>query len=128
MVDAEVAEASHMTKDRVGLSWRPELAAGILTSLDRIDVVEVIAHDYSDAPANEVRVLRTLAAQVPITLHGISQGLASTVRADPRRLERIARVAGLVEPESWSEHLAFVRGGDVEIGHLSCTTSQQPHR
>lgn len=34
-------------KDRFGLGWRPELAAGILTHLDRIDIVEVIADDYS---------------------------------------------------------------------------------
>jgi uncharacterized protein (UPF0276 family) len=117
----EAAEASRMTKDRVGISWRSELAAGILTSLDRIDVVEVIADDYFRLPANQVKALRTLAAQVPVTLHGISQGLASTVQADPRRLERMAKVAGLVEPESWSEHLAFVRGGEVEIGHLAAT-------
>jgi ABC-2 type transport system permease protein len=29
-----------MALDRVGLGWRPELSAGILTNLDRIDVVE----------------------------------------------------------------------------------------
>jgi uncharacterized protein (UPF0276 family) len=26
---------------------------------------------------------------------------------------------GHVEPEAWSEHLAFVRGGGIEIGHLA---------
>jgi len=111
------AEAKHA--DRVGLSWRPELAAGILTNLDRIDIVEVIADDYFDKPAAQVRSLRTLAAQVPVVLHGITQGMASTVAADTRRLDRLARVAGIVEPESWSEHLAFVRGGGREIGHLA---------
>jgi len=110
-----------MTTDRVGLSWRSELAAGILTNLDRIDVVEVIADDYFEAAGNRVKALRTLAAQVPVVLHGIAQGLASTVRADPRRLEKMARVADLVRPESWSEHLAFVRGDGIEIGHLAAT-------
>jgi uncharacterized protein len=108
-----------MTKDRVGLSWRSGLAAGILTNLDRIDVVEVIADDYFDAPPKKVKALRTLAAQVPVVLHGVSQGLASTAKADPRRLQKMARVSGVVEPESWSEHLAFVRGGGIEIGHLA---------
>lgn len=108
-----------MTKDRVGLSWRPELAAGILTNLDRIDVVEVIADDYFDVPVSKTKALRTLAAQVPVVLHGVTQGLASTVRADRGRLERLARIADLVRPESWSEHLAFVRAGGVEIGHLA---------
>ena len=36
--------------DRFGLGWRPELAAGIFSNLDRIDIVEVIADDYFDAP------------------------------------------------------------------------------
>jgi uncharacterized protein (UPF0276 family) len=110
-----------MAKDRVGLSWRHELSAGILTNLDRIDVIEVIADDYFDASAKHVKALRTLAAQVPVVLHGISQGLASTAPAYPRRLEKLARVADLVRPESWSEHLAFVRGDGIEIGHLAST-------
>jgi uncharacterized protein (UPF0276 family) len=105
--------------DRVGLGWRPELAAGILTNLDHIDIVEVIADDYFDVPADRVRSLKTLAAQVPIVLHGVSLGLASTARADRRRLEKMARLVERVRPESWSEHLAFVRAGDIEIGHLA---------
>jgi uncharacterized protein (UPF0276 family) len=105
--------------DRVGLGWRPEMAAGILTNLDRIDVLEVIADDYFDLPKEKVRPLRTLGAQAPVLLHGVSQGMASTVTADGKRLEKLARVAGIVEPESWSEHLAFVRGGGHEIGHLA---------
>jgi hypothetical protein len=28
--------------DRVGIGWRPELAAGILSNLDRIDVLEAV--------------------------------------------------------------------------------------
>ena len=32
--------------DRFGLGWRPELAAGILSNLNRIDVVEVIANGH----------------------------------------------------------------------------------
>jgi hypothetical protein len=105
--------------DRVGLSWRPELAAGILTNLDRIDVVEVIADDYFDVPKKKAASLRTLSAQVPVVLHGITQGLASTARADRRRLEKMARLVNVVRPENWSEHLAFVRGGGIEIGHLA---------
>jgi uncharacterized protein (UPF0276 family) len=106
-------------RDRVGLSWRPELAAGILTNLDRIDVLEVIADDYFDSSGTKLRSLRTLSGQAPVLLHGIGQGLASTVAADTRRLDKLARVVGAVEPESWSEHLAFVRGGGREIGHLA---------
>lgn len=106
-------------KDRIGLGWRPELAAGILSNLDRIDIVEVIADDFFDAPRRERRALRTLAAQTPVTLHGVSLGLASSVSVETKRLDKMARLCQEVEPASWSEHLAFVRGGGIEIGHLA---------
>ncbi len=106
-------------KDRVGLGWRPELAAGILSRLDAIDVVEVIADDYFDASRKRRRSLTTLAAQVPVTLHGVALGLASCLPVEPWRIEKMARLVNEVEPECWSEHLAFVRAGGIEIGHLA---------
>jgi len=106
-------------QDRVGLGWRPELAVGILSHLDRIDVVEVIADDLFDAPRDERRALRTLSAQTAVVLHGVSLGLASSVPVDAKLLEKTARLCEEVEPDYWSEHLAFVRGGGVEIGHLT---------
>ena len=105
--------------DRFGIGWRPELAAGILSNLERIDIVEVIADDYFDAPRTTRRALSTLGKQVPLALHGVTLGLASAVGVDQRRLERTARLIDEVQPEFWSEHLAFVRGGGIEIGHLA---------
>lgn len=105
--------------DRFGLGWRHKLALGILSHLDRIDIVEVIADDYFRAPHRERRALRTLAAQTPITLHGVTLGLASAVAVDAKRLDQMARLCEEVRPVSWSEHLAFVRGGGIEIGHLA---------
>jgi len=106
-------------RDRFGLGWRHKLALGILSHLDRIDIVEVIADDYFRAPHRERRALRTLAAQTPITLHGVTLGLASSVAVDAKRLDQMARLCEEVRPVSWSEHLAFVRGGGIEIGHLA---------
>jgi hypothetical protein len=106
-------------RDRFGLGWRRQLALGILSNLDRIDIVEVIADDYFRAPRGERRALRTLAAQTPVTLHGISLGMASSVPVETKRLDQMARLCDEVRPVSWSEHLAFVRGGGVEIGHLA---------
>jgi uncharacterized protein (UPF0276 family) len=108
-----------LIRDRVGLGWRRELAVGILSHLDRIDVVEVIADDFFDAPRGERRALRTLAAQTPLVLHGVSLGLASSVPVETKLLEKTARLCEETRPEYWSEHLAFVRGGGVEIGHLT---------
>lgn len=105
--------------DRFGLGWRRELAVGILSHLDRIDVVEVMADDLFDAPRRERRSLRTLAAQTSVVLHGVSLGVASSAPVETERLDKIARLCAEVEPQFWSEHLAFVRGGGIEIGHLT---------
>lgn len=108
-----------MTADRVGLGWRRELGAAILAHLDRIDTVEVLADDYVDAPRREVDALVALGRARPLSLHGVALGLASSLPVDEHRLARLARLIARLAPESWSEHLAFVRGGGVEIGHLA---------
>jgi uncharacterized protein len=108
-----------MQNDRVGLGWRPELAAGIFDSLDQIDVLEVIADNYIDAGRQHRQALKVVARQVPLHIHSIALGLAGAEEVNARRLDRVARLVNDVEPEAWSEHLAFVRAGDVEIGHLA---------
>lgn len=105
--------------DRVGLGWRGELAAGIFANLDQIDLLEVIADDHFRASPRELRALATLASQTPITLHGVAMGLAGSEPTENRRMESMARLVEKLQPESWSEHLAFVRAGGIEIGHLA---------
>jgi len=114
--EADIMNAFH---DRVGLGWRADLAAGIFTHLDCIDLLEVVADDFFDAPRGEIRALKTLASQVSVVLHGVGMGLASSVPVETKRLEKMARLADQVGPQFWSEHLAFVRGGGIEIGHLA---------
>jgi uncharacterized protein (UPF0276 family) len=114
-----VVAEDEMNQDRFGIGWRPRLAAGILSNLDRIDIVEVIADDYFHAARQERRALRTLAAQTAVTLHGVSLGLASAEPVEIKRLEAMARLCEEIVPAFWSEHLAFVRGGGIEIGHLA---------
>jgi hypothetical protein len=108
-----------VTRDRFGLGWRPALAAGILAHLDRVDVLEVVAEECAAASKASRRALRALGRAVPVHVHAVSLGLASTAPVDRRALDTVARVVHEIEPEAWSEHLAFVRGGGVEIGHLA---------
>lgn len=105
--------------DRVGLGWRGELAAGIFAHLDAIDLVELIADDHFGADARTLRPLRLLAGQLPLTLHGVALGLAGSEPVAQRRLDAMARLVDTLSPIAWSEHLAFVRAGGHEIGHLA---------
>ena len=52
-----------MAADRIGLGWRGELAAGILSNLAQIDVLEVIADDYYRASRASMDALCSLARQ-----------------------------------------------------------------
>ena len=105
--------------DRFGLTWHPAIAAGVLANRDRIDLVEVIPEGrFLDSRAGR-HALGRLARTMPVSIHAVSLGLASTSPVDARRLDRLARLIGEVEPESWSEHLAFVRSGGIELGHLA---------
>ena len=108
-----------MRPDRVGLGWRPALAAGIFDALDRIDLLEVIADDYLDAGRRERQALKIIARRMPMHLHCIALGMAGAEEVAARRLDRLSRLVNDIEPEAWSEHLAFVRAGGTEIGHLA---------
>jgi uncharacterized protein len=119
VVEVAVVKLGSQANDRVGLGWRGELAAGIFTHLDKIDLLEIIADDHLRADARALRPLQTLASQVPITLHGVAMGLAGSEAVEDWRMDNMARLVSLLEPESWSEHLAFVRSGGIEIGHLA---------
>ncbi len=116
---AEVAEVKTARVDRVGIGWRGELAAGIFANLAHIDLLEIIADDHFRATPQELRALKTLAAHTPITLHGVAMGLAGSEATETRRMDSMARLVQVLAPESWSEHLAFVRSGGIEIGHLA---------
>jgi uncharacterized protein (UPF0276 family) len=107
------------TEDKVGLGWRAPLAASLFTHLNEIDVVEIIADDYFRASARVLRSMRSLGREVPLILHGVALGMASVTPVTRQRIDRLAKVVNALEPTAWSEHLAFVRGGPYEIGHLA---------
>ena len=115
---AVAAAAGPDRRDRVGLGWRPALAADILIAQERIDLLEVVADNWFRCGRRDRAMLRSMARQIPLSLHGVSMGLASAIPAVPARIDAMARLVGAIEPESWSEHLAFVRAGSIEIGHL----------
>jgi uncharacterized protein (UPF0276 family) len=108
-----------MVNDRAGIGWRPELAAGILAHGERIDVLEVVADDYLGGSSTALQGLATLCRHFPLHLHSISLGLAGSEAPPQKKIDGLARLVEHIRPELWSEHLAFLRSGEVEIGHLA---------
>jgi uncharacterized protein (UPF0276 family) len=100
----------------VGIGWRAELDLTI-ERMDGVDFVEVIAENLKpDRLPESLRVLR--AKGVPVIPHGVSLGVGAAEPPSPARLAHLAACAQALDAPLVSEHLAFVRGGGVEAGHL----------
>lgn len=119
MAAAAAVERARPLSDLVGLGLRPQLTLDILEHAPSIGLVEVIADDLFRAGPQDLDALRLVAEEIPLTLHGVGMGLASAIPVEQRRLDDFARLLEKLRPVSWSEHLAFVRAGGREIGHMA---------
>lgn len=100
----------------VGIGWREEIDLTV-ERLTGVDFVEVVAENVCvDHLPESLRVLR--GRGVEVIPHGVGLGLAGADRPDPARLARLAGVAVALDSPLVSEHLAFVRAGGMEAGHL----------
>jgi uncharacterized protein (UPF0276 family) len=101
----------------LGIGWRPELALAIDRRHD-LGFIEVLAESFParDPVPRPVEVLRSRGlAVIP---HGVTLSLGSAEPPDRDRLAALAALARRFEAPLVSEHLAFVRGGGLETGHL----------
>lgn len=101
----------------LGIGWRPELALAI----DRrrnLGFVELLAEDFDPRRPlpRPLQVLRD--RRVGIIPHGVTLSLGGAEPIAPRRVEHLARLAERVDAPLVSEHVAFVRAGGAEAGHL----------
>jgi uncharacterized protein (UPF0276 family) len=101
----------------LGIGWRPELALRIERRAD-LGFVEVIAEDLNPWGPLPGPVLQLRERGTTIVPHGISLSLGGAEPPDPRRLEALGRLAERLGAPLVSEHLAFVRAGGLESGHL----------
>jgi len=101
----------------VGLGWRRQLAHYIDTA-EGLGFVEVLAEHLNPKGPLPVPLVRLRERGVPVVLHAVSLGLGSAEPPEPRRLETLAHLAERLGAVCVSEHLAFVRAGGVESGHL----------
>jgi len=102
----------------LGIGWRPELAHLIAQRGD-LGFVEVIAENL-DPRERLPRPLEQLRERgVVVIPHGIGLSLGGAEPVSLERLEHLARLAEALDSPLVSEHIAFVRAGGVEIGHLT---------
>ena len=101
----------------LGIGWRGELASAILRRAD-LGFVEILAEDFFH-PASIPQDLRQLHDRgVIIVPHGIGLSLGGVEPMQMSRVQALAHLAQEVQAPLVSEHLAFVRAGGLETGHL----------
>jgi uncharacterized protein (UPF0276 family) len=101
----------------LGIGWRPELALAIdrRSGLGFVEVIAESLDPWGEIPRPLVRLRERGVAVVP---HGITLSLGGAEPPDPVRLQALARLATRFGSPLVSEHVAFVRGGGIEAGHL----------
>jgi uncharacterized protein (UPF0276 family) len=99
----------------VGIGWRPEIS-GFVAGLPGLRFAEVVAESVHDAVPPGLADL--IARGVTVIPHGVRLSLGGAEPVDPARVEHLAATAALLGAPLVSEHIAFVRAGGVEAGHL----------
>jgi uncharacterized protein len=100
----------------VGAGWRPEIAGWVATA-PGLGFCEIIAE--SVAPAGPHRGVVDLQERgIPVIPHGIRLSLGGAEPLDPSRVGHLAACAEALDAPLVSEHIAFVRAGGREVGHL----------
>jgi uncharacterized protein (UPF0276 family) len=105
----------------IGLGWRPAIA-GVVDDLPGLRFCEVIAESLRGGGRAPVALPRGVAelrgrgvAAVP---HGVRLSLGGAEPLDSVRVAHLAACAAALDAPLVSEHVAFVRAGGRESGHL----------
>jgi uncharacterized protein (UPF0276 family) len=101
----------------LGVGWRPELALAIERER-RLGFIEMLAEDFDPEGPFPAAIDRLRERGTRIVLHGVGLSLGGAERPEPRRLSLLARLAERLGVALISEHIAFVRAGGLESGHL----------
>ncbi|GAA1365350.1 DUF692 domain-containing protein [Catellatospora chokoriensis] len=101
----------------VGIGWRPEIS-GFVAELPGLRFVEVIAESLPHSGEPPEALAKLLASGVAVVPHGVKLSLGGAEPVDPHRVEHLAQAARAVNAPLVSEHIAYVRAGGVEAGHL----------
>lgn len=101
----------------VGIGWRPEIA-GFVAELPGLRFVEVVAESVPATGPLRVGLAALRERGVTVVPHGVRLSLGGAEPVDPARVAQLAAVARLVDAPLVSEHIAFVRAGGLEAGHL----------
>ena len=90
-----------------GVGYKPQHFSDILTGSDPVKWLEIHAENYMGAGGRPIAQLRHLAAQFPISCHGVGLSIGGEGALDGDHLARLKQLIDWLNPASFSEHLAW---------------------
>jgi uncharacterized protein (UPF0276 family) len=101
---------------KTGIGYRRELSAWLETKPRGVDCLEITAEHFFHGGEAQ---LAALAKIFPLFVHGLGLSLGTPGPLDQKILERFARVVDIAKPEWISDHIAFTRTAEADLGHLN---------
>lgn len=101
---------------KIGVGYRRELLDWVLSRPDGLECLEITAEHFYGCAQENLAALRT---QYPLLLHGLGLSLGTPGPLDADRLRSFVEVSRIADPEWISEHVAFTRTREIDLGHLN---------
>ena len=103
----------------VGMGYRDPIGHHILSHTDEIDFLEVTADHFLRPTKKREVFLDELRSEFTLIPHGLNLSLGSAEGLNREYLKDLGGLVNHLNPPWWSEHIAFTKAGNIEIGHLS---------
>lgn len=100
----------------VGVGYRNAIRDWIESKPPRLNSVEITAEHFFDC---EHGILESLAKNYATFVHGLGLSLGSPGPLDQYTLSEFSRVAESAQARWISEHVAFTKASDIDLGHLN---------
>lgn len=116
VVAEETDESDLIEVPLIGLGYRHPLSEWISTCPSEVHCLEITAEHFFDH--GQAR-LEWLSENYPLYVHGLGLSLGTPGPLDAETLDQFAQVVSIANPDWISEHVAFTRSAEVDLGHLN---------
>jgi hypothetical protein len=102
----------------IGIGYRHGIDGWIRANLDRFDVLEITLDHCLAGNRSSRDSIFDLIGRIPLTAHGIGLSIGTEAPLDLAYLDAIAALLDRLRAPAYSEHLAFTRVPERDLGNL----------
>jgi uncharacterized protein (UPF0276 family) len=103
---------------RAGIGLKPEHYRGLIAGTAAVGFFEVHTENYMGRGGPPHRYLEKLAADTPLSFHGVGASLGGTSPLDPKHLARWRELVDRYDPLLVSEHVAWTAQNGIALHDL----------